>query len=54
VVPNLYCADTGRTGYQVFVWKDSADLYDLARHGEPMVPTYSVPGVVKENLREPI
>jgi hypothetical protein len=44
-VPNFYCAHTGQTGYQVFLWKDRADLYDLARHGEPMVPTYSVDGL---------
>jgi hypothetical protein len=46
-IPNFYCVHTGRTGYQVFLWKDRADFYDLARHGEPMVPTYSVPGVLK-------
>ena len=44
-IPNLYCVHTGRTGYQVFLWKDRADLYDLARHGEPMVPTYTVEGL---------
>ena len=47
-VPNLFCVHTGRTRYQVILWKDQADLYDLARHGEPMVPTYSVPGLRKE------
>jgi hypothetical protein len=46
--PNLFCVHTGRTRYQVVLWKDQADLYDLARHGEPMVPTYSVPGLRKE------
>jgi hypothetical protein len=46
-IPNFYCAHLGQTGYQVVLWKDQADLYDLARHGEPMVPTYSVPGVLK-------
>jgi len=45
-IPNFYCVHTGRTGYQVFLWKDSADLYDLARHGEPMVPTYTVQGLL--------
>jgi len=45
-IPNFYCVHTGRTGYQVFLWKDRADLYDLARQDEPMVPTYSVPGVL--------
>jgi hypothetical protein len=42
-IPNLFCVHTGRTRNQVVIWKDQADLYDLARHGEPMVPTYSVP-----------
>jgi hypothetical protein len=46
-IPNFYCTHTGRTGSQVFLWKDRADLYDLKRHGEPMVPTYSAPGVLK-------
>jgi hypothetical protein len=44
-IPNFYCVHTGATGYQVFLWKDRADLYDLERHGEPMVPTYSVQGL---------
>jgi hypothetical protein len=48
-IPNLFCVHTGRTRYQVVLWKDQADLYDLARHGEPMVPTYSVPGLRKQN-----
>jgi hypothetical protein len=47
-IPNLFCVHTGRTRYQVVLWKDQADLYDLARHGEPMVPTYSVPGLRKQ------
>jgi hypothetical protein len=47
-IPNFYCVHTGRTRYQVFLWSDRADLYDLARHGEPMVPTYSVPGVRRQ------
>ena len=47
-VPNFYCVHTGRTRYQVFLWKDRADLYDLARHGEPMLPTYTVPGVLNQ------
>src|SRR5438552_7266195 len=43
-IPNLFCDRIGRRGrYQVVFWSDSVDLYDLARHGEPMVPTYSVP-----------
>ena len=44
-IPNLFCVHTGRTRYQSVLWKDRADLYDLARHGEPMVPTYSVPSL---------
>ena len=47
-IPNLFCVHTGRTRYQVVLWKDQADLYDLARHGEPMVPTYSVPSLRKQ------
>ena len=47
-VSNFYCVHTGRTGYQVFLWTDRADLYDLARHGEPMVPTYTVPGLLSQ------
>ena len=47
-IPNFYCVHTGRTRYQVFLWSDRADLYDLARHGEPMVPTYSVPGTRRQ------
>lgn len=44
-IPNLFCVHTGRTRYQAILWKDRADLYDLARNGEPMVPTYSVPSL---------
>jgi hypothetical protein len=40
--PNFFCTHTGKTGYHVVLWKDSADLYDLSRHGEPMAPTYTV------------
>ena len=29
-IPNLFCVHTGRTRYQVVLWKDQADLYDLA------------------------
>lgn len=47
-VPNLFCVHTGRTRYQVVLWKDQADLYDLARRGEPMAPTYSVPSRPKQ------
>jgi hypothetical protein len=42
--PRLFCMRTGpRARYQVAFWSDSVDLYDLARHGEPMEPTFSVP-----------
>ena len=44
-IPNLFCTRMGsRSRYQVVFWMDGVDLYDLARHGEPMVPTFSVPG----------
>ena len=43
-IPNFFCERMGRRGrYQVVFWTDRVDLYDLALHGEPMVPTYSVP-----------
>ena len=44
-VPNLFCTHGLETHsrFEVVIWSDRADLYDLARHGEPMVPTYSVP-----------
>lgn len=47
-IPNFYCVHTGTTRYQVFLWSDRADLYDLAHRGEPMVPTYSVPGTWRQ------
>jgi hypothetical protein len=43
--PNIFCTH-GRemsSRFQVVFWADRADLYDVSRHGEPMVPTYSVP-----------
>jgi hypothetical protein len=46
-VPNLFCTHMRRTRFQVVIWSDQADLYDLARHGEPMVPTYSVPATMR-------
>jgi hypothetical protein len=47
--PNLFCSRIGSRGrFQVVFWNDSVDLYDLARHGEPMVPTYSVPATLKK------
>ena len=43
-IPDLFCTPTGARGrYQVVFWNDSVDVFDLARHGEPMVPTFSVP-----------
>jgi hypothetical protein len=42
-VPNLFCEGTPRSRYQVAIWSDEAELYDLEAGGEPMVPTYSVP-----------
>jgi len=47
-IPNLFCTRAGSRGrYQVVFWNDSVDIYDLALHGEPMVPTYSVPARIK-------
>ena len=47
-IPNLFCTHTGnRSRYQVVFWSDAVDVYDLARHGEPMVPTFSVPAKLK-------
>ena len=47
-IRNLFCTRTGsRSRYQVVFWKDGVDVYDLARHGEPMVPTFSVRGELK-------
>ena len=43
-IPNLFCSRIGSDGrYQVVFWNDRVDVYDLARHGGPMVPTFSVP-----------
>jgi hypothetical protein len=42
-IPNLFCQGTPRSRYQVVIWSDQADLYDLEAGGEPMVPTYKVP-----------
>src|SRR5690349_8183310 len=43
-IPNLFCSRRdGRGRYQVVCWSDRVDLYALARHGEPMEPTFSVP-----------
>jgi hypothetical protein len=47
-IPNLFCTHIGnRSRYQVVFWSDAVDVYDLARHGEPMVPTFSVPAKLK-------
>jgi len=47
-IPNLFCDRIGSGGrFEVVFWSDSVDLYDLARHGEPMVPTYSVPAELR-------
>jgi hypothetical protein len=47
-IPNLFCTHAGnRSRYQVVFWSDAVDVYDLARHGEPMVPTFSVPAKLK-------
>jgi hypothetical protein len=41
-IPNLFCTGTPRSRYQVVIWSDQADLYDLEAGGEPMKPTFSV------------
>jgi len=47
-IPNLFCSRRdGRGRYQVVFWSDRVDLYDLARHGEPMEPTFSVPATLR-------
>ena len=47
-IPNLFCTHAGnRSRYQVVFWSDAVDVYDLAQHGEPMVPTFSVPARLK-------
>jgi hypothetical protein len=46
-IPNLFCTRLGpRARYQVVFWGNSVDVYDLALHGEPMVPTFSVPASI--------
>jgi len=51
---NLFCAPVGSQGrYQVVFWSDRVDLYDLARHGEPMVPTFSVPTRLRKKPTAP-
>ena len=47
-IPNLFCTRAGtRSRYEVVFSSDAVDVYDLARHGEPMVPTFSVPAKLK-------
>jgi hypothetical protein len=51
-IPNLFCTRLGhRSRYQVVFWSDRVDLYDLALHGEPMEPTFSVPASVTAGSR---
>ena len=48
-IPDLFCTPIGSHGrYQVVFWNDSVDVFDLALHGEPMVPTFSVPARIKD------
>jgi hypothetical protein len=42
-IPNLFCEGTPRSRYQVVIFNDEAELYDLEAGGEPMLPTYKVP-----------
>ncbi|SRR6266508_6793971 len=47
-IPNLFCTHLGsRSRYQVVFWSDEVQVYDLARHGEPMVPTFVVPSKLR-------
>jgi hypothetical protein len=41
--PNFFCEGTPRSRYQVVIFSDVAQLYDLEAGGEPLDPTYSVP-----------
>jgi hypothetical protein len=41
--PNLFCSRTRRGRYEVVFFEDEVQLYDLARHGEPMAATFVVP-----------
>ena len=51
-IPNLFCTRTGsRARYQVVFWKNGVEIYDLARHGEPMVPTFSVPAKLERRSK---
>ena len=45
--PELFCTHTRRSRFQVVFTPDGVSLFDLARHGEPMVPTFFVPGELK-------
>ena len=48
-IPDLFCERIGSVGrYEVAFWNDRVDVFDLARHGEPMVPTFSVPARLKQ------
>ena len=41
--PNFFCVGTPRSRYQVVIYSDVAQLYDLEAGGEPLAATYSVP-----------
>jgi hypothetical protein len=45
-IPNLYCSRTRRGRYQVVFWKDSVQVYDLARVREPMAATFILPAEI--------
>lgn len=50
--PNLFCTPTGPRGrYEVVFWSDEVQVYDLARHGEPMAATFVVPAKLKRAPR---
>lgn len=40
--PNFFCEGTPRSRYQVVIFSDVANLYDLEAGGEPLAATYSV------------
>jgi hypothetical protein len=44
-VPSLVCVDDTkeRTPWQAVVWADRAELYDITRTDDPLVPTFVVP-----------
>jgi hypothetical protein len=50
-IPNLFCTRSDRSRYQVVFWKDEVQVYDLARHLGPMVPTFVVPAEIRRRRK---